>query len=262
MFQLFHTSRPGRARHLARLHRQHQQPAHDERRLQPRRAAGAWRKRWGKETLAGGELNNKQFNDYVASGPLAAVLRAAGTVWTPRVLKDGVRLGRRAGRAQPRLSQYRPVQRGMAAALQCRSSAASRSRRSRSPSREPIRLIGRRPRRRRRRRRCSSCKADAAAPAEGRAGRRDIPDHGPGGARPRQDGLRRDLRALPLQQAARSRRRGSIPTAAPGPDYLDCWNKYWAWTKTDEFKKQMREIVAAARLPRRQLPVDRGRACR
>ena len=27
-------------------------------------------KRWGKETLAGGELNNKQFNEYVHQGPL------------------------------------------------------------------------------------------------------------------------------------------------------------------------------------------------
>ena len=27
-------------------------------------------KRWGKEKLAGGELDNKQFNDFVTSGPL------------------------------------------------------------------------------------------------------------------------------------------------------------------------------------------------
>ena len=28
-----------------------------------------------------------------------------------------------------------------------------------------------------------------------------------------------------------------------GPGYLTCWNKYWAWTKTDEFKRKMLEIV-------------------
>jgi hypothetical protein len=28
-----------------------------------------------------------------------------------------------------------------------------------------------------------------------------------------------------------------------GPNYLACWNKYWTWTKTDDFKKRMREIV-------------------
>ena len=26
---------------------------------------------------------------------------------------------------------------------------------------------------------------------------------------------------------------------------MDCWNKYWAWTKTDEFKREMRKIVLA-----------------
>jgi hypothetical protein len=30
-----------------------------------------------------------------------------------------------------------------------------------------------------------------------------------------------------------------------GPNYLKCWNDYWAWTKTDEFKSQMNAIVAA-----------------
>jgi hypothetical protein len=28
-----------------------------------------------------------------------------------------------------------------------------------------------------------------------------------------------------------------------GPNYMNCWNQYWAWTTTDDFKKQMRDIV-------------------
>jgi hypothetical protein len=28
-----------------------------------------------------------------------------------------------------------------------------------------------------------------------------------------------------------------------GKNYLSCWNKYWAWSKTDEFKDQMKPIV-------------------
>jgi hypothetical protein len=28
-----------------------------------------------------------------------------------------------------------------------------------------------------------------------------------------------------------------------GPNYLTCWNRYWAWTKTDDFRKRMRELV-------------------
>jgi hypothetical protein len=30
-----------------------------------------------------------------------------------------------------------------------------------------------------------------------------------------------------------------------GPNYLQCWNEYWEWTKTDEFKTKMRAIVMA-----------------
>ena len=37
-------------------------------------------RRWGQETLAGGELNNKQFNDFVASGPLTQFFQKPNTV--------------------------------------------------------------------------------------------------------------------------------------------------------------------------------------
>ncbi|HTV34007.1 MAG TPA: hypothetical protein VME69_13060 [Methylocella sp.] len=30
-----------------------------------------------------------------------------------------------------------------------------------------------------------------------------------------------------------------------GKDYLNCWNAYWAWTKTDEFKQAVKKIVTA-----------------
>jgi hypothetical protein len=47
-------------------------------------------RKWGKESIAGGERRNKQFNDFVpASDPLAQFFVWPGTVWTPRVLKDG-----------------------------------------------------------------------------------------------------------------------------------------------------------------------------
>src|SRR4029453_16985180 len=46
-------------------------------------------KRWGKETLAGGGLNNAQLNDYAKDGPLTEFFQKPDTVWTPHVLKDG-----------------------------------------------------------------------------------------------------------------------------------------------------------------------------
>ena len=51
-----------------------------------------WRgARFGKETLAGGGLNNKQFNDFVPDDPpLAARCSGRRTLsFSPRVLKDG-----------------------------------------------------------------------------------------------------------------------------------------------------------------------------
>ena len=48
--------------------------------------------RWGQEKLVGGELNNKQLNDFVASGRLPAAMSQffkKPMVWTPHVLKDG-----------------------------------------------------------------------------------------------------------------------------------------------------------------------------
>ena len=46
-------------------------------------------KRWGQETLAGGSLDNKQFNDYVTKRTADDVFQPPDTVWTPHVLKDG-----------------------------------------------------------------------------------------------------------------------------------------------------------------------------
>ncbi len=46
-------------------------------------------KRLGHETLAGGGLDNKQFNDYVDKGPLTEFFTKPDKVGTPHVLKDG-----------------------------------------------------------------------------------------------------------------------------------------------------------------------------
>ena len=47
-------------------------------------------RKWGKETIAGGGLRNRQFNDFVPPGdPLAQFFVPPSTTFTPRVLKDG-----------------------------------------------------------------------------------------------------------------------------------------------------------------------------
>ena len=55
--------------------------------LAPRMALA---RQWGKETLAGGNLDNRQFNEYVPpTDPLAQFFVPPTTTYTPRVLKDG-----------------------------------------------------------------------------------------------------------------------------------------------------------------------------
>lgn len=38
---------------------------------------------------------------------------------------------------------------------------------------------------------------------------------------------------------------GRDPGGCAGPHYLACWNRYWEWTKTDDFKQKTRQIVKA-----------------
>ena len=45
--------------------------------------------RWGQEKLGGGGLKNKQFQDFKQTAALAQYYKAPDTVWTPRILKDG-----------------------------------------------------------------------------------------------------------------------------------------------------------------------------
>ena len=81
---------------------------------------------------------------------------------------------------------------------------------------------------------------------EGRARRRGVPDRGRRRRVARGKEVFADtLRALPLEQAARRCPPGLDLENCNGKDYLGCWNRYWAWTKTDDFKTPMRQIVLA-----------------
>ncbi len=94
IYQLFHTSRPGALDTSLVSSDQINNP----RTMNAIYQLGArleLAQKWGKEELKGGELNNKQFNDFVEpNGPLPADsplndLYDKPEVFTPRVLKDG-----------------------------------------------------------------------------------------------------------------------------------------------------------------------------
>src|SRR5258705_6013500 len=88
-FQLLHTSRPGTL-DTSLVSSDNINNPRTMNAVYDLGARMAQARKFGKETIAGGGLNSRQFNDYVAaSDPLARLFVPPSTTWTPRVLKDG-----------------------------------------------------------------------------------------------------------------------------------------------------------------------------
>jgi len=200
-------------------------------------------KRWGKETLTGGGLNNKQFNDYVTEGPLAQFFREPNIVLTPHVLKDGSDSVGALGAlnrvylniglfSEEWLLHFNPLVGGKPITPIEISSAEKNS---------------------------SYWKATEAQTPDMALFflKSTAPHHlkdAPGGVAY----LTSDTTILNRGKVVFAERcarchSSKLPTPAPGldpqgcagPDYLACWNRYWNWTKTNDFKQKMRQIVLA-----------------
>ncbi len=88
-YQLFHSSRPG-ALDTSFVSTDYINNPRTMNAVYSLGARMAIAKKWGKETISGGGLDNEQLNKYVPEGsPLAQYYNAPETVWTPMVLKDG-----------------------------------------------------------------------------------------------------------------------------------------------------------------------------
>jgi hypothetical protein len=200
-------------------------------------------KRWGKETLHGGELNNHQLNDYLKEGPLAQLFQAPDTVWTPRVLKDGsdsVGVMGALNRVYLNIGTF---------------------------SEEWLlhfnALVGGRP----------------VSPIEISVARENSPyfvateaqtfntaqfflkttdphylKNAPGGDKylTSDKAVLNRGKTVFAENCARchssklpENAAGLDPNGCAGKDYLGCWDKYWSWTQTDDFKSRMRQIVLA-----------------
>jgi hypothetical protein len=198
-------------------------------------------KRTGKETLAGGGLNNKQFNDYVKDGPLTAFYQPPATVWSPRVLKDGSDSVGALGAlnrvflniglfSEEWLLHFNALVGGkrpspIEIAVARKNSAYWEATEAQTPDLALFFL--------------------KAATAH------HLKD-APGGAKY----LAKDADKLPrgkevfAERCARCHSSKAPPpvvdfASCPPANYLECWNRYWASTKTDDFKKKMRDIVKA-----------------
>jgi hypothetical protein len=88
-YQLFHTSLPG-ALDTSFVSTDYINNPRTMNAIYSFGARMALARKAGREQLAGDERNNEQLNKYVsAGGPLTQFYEAPNTVWTPRVLKDG-----------------------------------------------------------------------------------------------------------------------------------------------------------------------------
>ncbi len=241
-FQLLHTARPGSldTSLVATDYINNPRTMNAVYNVGPRLLAAL---RWGKEELAGGALNNRQFNDYVSSGWLTRLFQPPNTVWTPHVLKDGsdsVGVLGALNRVYVNIGLF---------------------------SEEWVRhftpIIGGKPQ-------SPITIADLRAnSAYWRATEAQTPDMALFLVKASYPHKLRDAPGGPayLSDTAATLRRGKIvfaencarchsskapeaptgadPGACIGPDYLACFARYWDWTQTETFKQQMRQIVLA-----------------
>jgi len=183
------------------------------------------------EKLAGGELNNKQFNDFVSEGPLTGYYAKADTTsHTPHVLKDGADSVGLPG-IESRLPQYRTVQRRVAAALQPRGRGQTdhphrdRERGAQSPYWQATELGTFR--------RAVLLEGGAAGPAEGCARRERL-----SGRRCQDLGARQGGFCDTCARCHSSKGPPPPPALELDPDkcagaaYLGCFKRYWSWTQS------------------------------
>ncbi len=201
-------------------------------------------KRFGKETLAGGELNNKQFNDFVpASSPLSQLFVAPATSYSPRVLKDGADSVGALGAlnrvylniglfSEEWLLHFNPIIGGrpvspIEISVARKNSAFWEVTEAETPDMALFFL-----------------KSTAPHKLKDAPGGQDYLSKSPA--------VVNQGKMVFAERCARCHS-SKLPANAPGldpggcsgKDYLTCWNKYWAWTKTDDFKTKMRAIASA-----------------
>jgi hypothetical protein len=242
LFQVLHTARPGSldTSLVSSDNINNPRTMNAVYNLWPRLAAA---KLWGRETLGADNLANKQFNDFVSQGPLTQFFQPPNTVWTPHVLKDGADSVGSLGAlnrvyvniglfSEEWLRHFNPIVGGkpvtpFAITTARKNSSYWQATEAQTPD-MALFLI-----------KASYPHKLAKAPG-GAAYLNDPPETVQQGKMVFADNC-----AACHSSKAPPRPSGADPSACIGPNYLTCFNKYWAWTQTDGFHQQMRQIVVA-----------------
>jgi hypothetical protein len=245
-YQLFHTSRPGALDTSFVSSDQINNPRTMNAiyNLGARLEIG---RKWGSESLVGGERDNKQFNDYVPAGTALTALYdpSTHTVRTTHVLKDGADSVGALGAlnrvfiniglfSEEWVLHFIPLVGGpdvspILIADAEKNSSYWKATEAQTPDLALFFL--------------------AATPP-------DLLRNAPGGAALMTTDAAQLTRGKEVFAERCARCHSSkLPEKAfttyfkpgcIGPNYLQCWNDYWQWTKTAEFKDAMKPIVMAA----------------
>jgi hypothetical protein len=200
-------------------------------------------KRWGQETLGPDNLANKQFNDFVAQGPLTQFFQPPTTVWTPHILKDGADSVGALGAlnrvyvniglfSEEWLRHFNPILGGKpVTSFEITLARANSSYWDATEAQTPgmaLFLL-----------KASYPHKLKNAPG-GSAYLNDAPDVVQRGKIVFADNCAACHSSKAPPQPVRAN-----PALCIGPGYLECWGRYWDWTRTDDFRQQMRQIVNA-----------------
>ena len=244
IFQLFHTSRPGTLdTSLISSDNINNPRSMNAVYLLGSRLEEA--KRWGKETLSITNQNNRQLNDYIKSGPLTEYYQAPDTVLTPRVLKDGTdsvgvlaalnRVYINIGTfSEEWLLHFNALIGGekvspIEVKVARENSAYFAATENQTPATAAFFL--------------KTTDAHHLSDARDHAGDRYL----------QADKATLQRGKIVFAETCARCHSSKQPQPAPGMDpngcagknYMDCWKRYWAWTRTPEFKDKMRQIVLA-----------------
>ena len=197
--------------------------------------------RWGKESLTGGQLNNKQLNDFIHAGPLTQFFQPPSTVMTPHVLKDGSdsvgvlaalnRVYLNIGLfSEEWLLHFRPLV-GGAPITPIEISVANKNSAYWEATQQQT--------------------SDMALFFLKSTSPHLLKDAPGGASHLTKDATQLDHGKTVFAERCARCHSSKIPTPAEGldpngcsgKDYMNCWNKYWTWTKTEGFKSKMKEIV-------------------
>ena len=200
-------------------------------------------KRWGRELLGPDNLANKQFNDFFSQGPLTQFFQPPATVWTPHVLKDGSDSVGALGAlnrvylniglfSEEWLRHFNPIVGGKPVTpIGITTARANSTYWDATELQTPLMAL---------------FLVKASYPHK--------LVNAPGGAAYLTDPpaavqqgklVFADNCAMCHSSKAPTPPAMADPGQCIGPHYLECWNRYWAWTHTDAFRTQMHQIVTA-----------------